>query len=53
MWKTLKTTVRNNLLESTLSKKLGNPRVLVDVIKLIINHSFINCSKLDIDGGIF
>jgi hypothetical protein len=35
-----------------LHQKLGNPKVLIDVISLIIKHAFIIDSKLDIDGGI-
>lgn len=53
MWKSLKSNIKKDLLENTLNKKLGNPNVLVDTIKLIVNHSFINSSKLDIDGGTF
>lgn len=53
MWKSLRSNVRKNLLENTLHKKLGNPKVLVDLINLIVKYSFINCSKLDIDGGTF
>ena len=49
----VKSAHKKDLLENTLHKKLGNPNVLADTIKLIIKHSFINGSKLDIDGGTF
>jgi len=51
MWKTLKKNIREDLLKNTLHQKLGNPIVIVDTISLIIKHSFIINSKLDIDGG--
>lgn len=52
MWKSLKKNTRDDLLKNTLHQKLGNPKVLIDVISLIIKHAFIIDSKLDIDGGI-
>ena len=50
MWKSLKKNTRDDLLKNTLHQKLGNPKVLIDVISLIIKHAFIIDSKLDIDG---
>ena len=52
MWKSLKKNTRDNLLKNTLHQKLGDPKVLIDVINLIIKHHFIIDSKLNIDGGI-
>ena len=43
---------RDNLLKNTLHQKLGNPKVLIDLINLIIKHPFIIDLKLDIDGRI-
>ena len=52
MWKSLNSKLKKKLLENTLSKKLGNPNALTDLIRLIVNNSFINFAKINIDGGI-
>jgi len=51
MWKTLNDKTKSKLLKNTLYGKLGRPEVIIDTIKLIIKHPFINMSKIDLDGG--
>jgi 3-oxoacyl-[acyl-carrier protein] reductase len=52
MWLSLKENIKTELLKKTLSKKLGNPIILFKVIRLIVNHDFINMAKINIDGGV-
>ncbi len=52
MWKSLNSNIKKKLLFQTLHRKLGNPSVVFDTIKLIIKHRFINMAKLDLDGGL-
>ena len=51
MWRTLNDKTKSKLLKNTLYGKLGKPEVVIDTIKLIIKHPFINMSKIDLDGG--
>ena len=51
MWESLKINVKKELLKNTLHSKLGKANVVIDAIDLIIKHSFINMSKMYIDGG--
>jgi NAD(P)-dependent dehydrogenase (short-subunit alcohol dehydrogenase family) len=51
MWSSLKDNTQKQLLKNTLHQALGNPKVLIDTIDLIIKHPFINMGKFYIDGG--
>lgn len=51
MWSSLNSNLQKKLLKQTLNGKLGNPTVIFDTIKLIVKHSYINMSKIDLDGG--
>jgi len=52
MWLSLKDSIKKDLLNKTLNKKLGNPMALVDIIKIIVKYDFINMAKINIDGGV-
>ena len=51
MWSSLNSNLQKKLLKQTLNGKLGDPSVIFDTIKLIVKHSYINMSKIDLDGG--
>ena len=51
LWDSLDIKVKKNLLKQTLSKKVGDTRVVLETIKLITKNNFINMSKINVDGG--
>jgi 3-oxoacyl-[acyl-carrier protein] reductase len=49
---TLSEKIRNKILESIPSKRLGNPQNIANAIEFIIKSDYVNGSEINIDGGI-
>ena len=53
LWNEIDETKRIELIKNVPSKKLGKISDISESIKLLINTNYINCSIINIDGGLF
>lgn len=52
MWNRLTAQKQKNLLNDVPSKRIGNPKNILNAIKFIIKSDYVNSSVIKLDGGI-